>query len=65
PLRRNKQLKQIAVRPSGIECVFDYGTPPYIPADVVIDTLERILPLAKLIQGVSSPDEAAESSRGL
>lgn len=44
-LKKMRELKVLAVRPSGLEAVFDFGNPPFIPVDVVEIALEAFVEL--------------------
>lgn len=70
PLKFLRELKTLTVSEGGVTAVFDYGNPPYIPADVVQDVLPRLATLAEVVEprGVRSSFEAplelpAESPR--
>lgn len=51
PLQFLRQLKTLTVTDSGVTAVFDYGNPPYIPAEVVDDMLPRLARLARVFEG--------------
>lgn len=51
PLKFLRPLKTLSVTSSGIAAVFDFGNPPYIPAEVVDDLLPRLVYLARTIEG--------------
>lgn len=51
PLKFLRPLKTLSVTSSGIAAVFDFGNPPYIPAEVVDDLLPRLCCLARTIEG--------------
>jgi len=59
PLRFLRALKTLSASPQGITAVFDYGNPPYIPAEVVDDVLPRLLGLARVIEGSDAEGGAA------
>ncbi len=50
PLRAIHQLKQLNVTPSGVSAVFDFGNPPYIPAEVVEGVLPRLIRIARVFE---------------
>jgi hypothetical protein len=56
------KLKQLNVDPERLECVFDYGRPPFIP----VGDLTRLLPLcadlAAEVERYARADHAAESA---
>ncbi len=51
PLKFLRPMKQLSVTGSGISATFDYGSPPYIPAEVVDDVIPRLVRLARVIDG--------------
>lgn len=53
-----KALQELSIRDDAIECVVDFGKPPYIPAPVVKKGLEALTGLARLVE------EAAETAAG-
>lgn len=50
PLRATRELKELHVTSAGVTCVFDYGSPPYIPAQVVEDLLPALVRLARVFE---------------
>lgn len=56
PLSFVRQLKSLSVTDSGVTAKFDYGNPPFIPADVVLDVLPRMVALARVFE---SPEDTA------
>lgn len=60
PLKFLRELKTLSVTESGVTAVFDYGSPPYIPASVVEDVLPRMAALAQVVE--PSPDGAGGNS---
>lgn len=50
PLLAHRELASLAVTSSGIVARFDYGSPPYIPGAVVLETVPRLLELASLVE---------------
>jgi hypothetical protein len=53
--RRASHLRDFVVKPEGIDCYFDFGKPPHIPASVVEEVLEESAALADLIEAASDP----------
>lgn len=53
PLKFVRSLKTLSVTSSGVTAVFDYGNPPFIPADVVQDTVPRLIRLAQTFEDPS------------
>jgi hypothetical protein len=52
PLRAVRELKELSITQTGINCVFDYGNPSYIPVTVV----GALVPaLVKLAQAFDAP----------
>ncbi len=51
PLRFLRSMKNLSATSNGISATFDYGSPPYIPAEVVEDVLPRLVHLAQVIEG--------------
>jgi hypothetical protein len=64
PLKFLRQLKSLTVSPQGVTAGFDYGNPPYIPAEVVDDVLPRLIHLARVFESVddSGPGDSVPSS---
>jgi hypothetical protein len=48
--RYYRAIRSLAVTRSGITCVFDFGTPPFIPASAVSEILTAMLELARTIE---------------
>jgi hypothetical protein len=44
-----RQIKSLTITAAGVTCVFDFGTPPYIPAGAVEQLLPAMLALAKVV----------------
>jgi len=59
PLKFLRELKTLSVTENGVTAVFDFGSPPYIPASVVEDVLPRMVALARVVE----PARVAESAR--
>ncbi len=57
PLLDHRQLSSFAVTASGIVARFDYGSPPYIPAPVVRETVPLLVRLAAVVDGDLAPRE--------
>jgi hypothetical protein len=53
PLQFLRALKSLSVTSSGVTAVFDYGNPPFIPADVVADVVPRLVHLAGVVDGAA------------
>jgi hypothetical protein len=49
PLKFLRELKTLSVTENGVTAVFDYGSPPYIPASIVEDVLPRMVALARVV----------------
>lgn len=49
-LRRFRQLKSLSVTEGGVTAVLDYGSPPFIPADVVRSLLDDLVGIARVFQ---------------
>lgn len=58
--RRATHLRDFVVKPEGIDCYFDFGKPPHIPASVVEEVLVDAAALADLIEAAS--ERASESA---
>lgn len=58
PLKFLRQLKTLSVTANGITAVFDYGSPSYIPSEVVQDVLPRLVSLAQIFEPGHAKDEA-------
>lgn len=65
PLKFLRPLKTLSVTPSGVTAVFDYGNPPYIPAEVVEDLLPRLALLARTVEGAEGVEPASGNSAGV
>jgi hypothetical protein len=50
PLKFLRELKTLSVTENGVTAVFDYGSPPYIPASIVEDVLPRMAALARVVE---------------
>lgn len=50
PLFFVRELKTLSVTASGVIVVFDFGVPPYIPAELVDDLLPRLVKLASVFE---------------
>jgi len=50
PLKFLRELKTLSVTPGGVTAVFDYGSPPFIPAGIVDDVLPRLVGLAGVFE---------------
>ncbi len=61
PLKFLRELKTLSVTENGVTAVFDYGSPPYIPASIVEDVLPRLVSLAQVVEPVP---EAIDRARG-
>ena len=56
-LRRLRPLKSLSVTDRGVTAVLDYGSPPFIPADVVRSLLPRLVQLARVFdEPMDSPE---------
>lgn len=64
PLKFLRQLKTLSVTSSGIAAVFDYGNPGYIPAEVIDDTLPRLLALAQVVDRKGEQESSAPTGPG-
>lgn len=64
PLKFLRELKTLSVTENGVTAVFDYGSPPYIPASVVEDVLPRLVALARVVdaQGVGATGTRRDAS---
>jgi hypothetical protein len=47
PFRDARTVKSLAITPAGVECVFDYGRPPYIPKEALETFLPRLIEWAR------------------
>ncbi len=73
PLKFVRELQTLSVTESGVTAIFDYGSPAYIPSEIVDDLLPRLAALAAIFeppgaQGkvpVPAPISRATSTRGL
>jgi hypothetical protein len=54
-LRRVPQLKAFSVTASGVSATYDFGNPPFIPADVAEEALELLLGFARAIEPPEAP----------
>jgi hypothetical protein len=54
PLFFVRELKTLSVTAGGVNAVFDFGSPPYIPAELVDDVLPRLLKLASVFESPPS-----------
>src|SRR5690606_9879415 len=50
PLFFVRELKTLSVTASGVNEVFDFGSPPYIPAELVDELLPRLVKLASVFE---------------
>lgn len=50
PLKFLRELKTLSVTENGVTAIFDYGSPPYIPASIVEDVLPRLVALARIVE---------------
>lgn len=66
PLKFLRELKTLSVTENGVTAVFDYGSPPYIPASIVEDVLPRMAALARVVDAPEGADEVhrAQPSNG-
>jgi hypothetical protein len=49
--RYPRVLQQLAVTPERIECTLDFGRPPHLTVDTVLELVPAIVRLARLIEG--------------
>lgn len=56
PLFFVRELKTLSVTASGVSAIFDFGTPPYIPAELVDDLLPRLVQLASVFESPVSEE---------
>lgn len=52
------RLKAFTLDRERVECVFDFGAPPYLPGSVVRQVLPQLIALLTLLQGASFRDSA-------
>jgi hypothetical protein len=57
-----RQIRSLSITPSGVTCVLDFGSPPYIPADCVRNLLPELVALARVFEPEQKASEAAELS---
>lgn len=50
PLTFVRELKILSVTASGVSAKFDFGSPPYIPSELVDDVLPRLIALASVFE---------------
>lgn len=50
PFRRVREVKEMQVTSAGVTCVFDYGSPPYIPAERVEELLPAMTRIARVFE---------------
>lgn len=50
PFRRLREVKELRVTSSGVTCVFDYGNPPYIPAERIEELLPAMVHIARIFE---------------
>jgi hypothetical protein len=50
PFRPARCVGALAVSSNGVECVFDFGRPPYIPAKVVKAFLPAVVDVAQVME---------------
>ena len=55
-LKNLKEIKSLSLTDTGVTAIFDFGAPPYIPADVVEIVLPALSGMAQLIEG--EPEQA-------
>jgi hypothetical protein len=63
PFHMIRELKELNVTNVGISCVFDYGSPPYIPVEVVEHILPAMAALARLFEAPQPADAAPGTPR--
>lgn len=61
PFRLVRELKELNVTAVGVSCVFDYGSPPFIPRDVIEHLLPAMVELARVFE---RPEERAFDADG-
>lgn len=61
PLQFLRALKSLSVTESGVTAIFDYGNPPFIPADVVATWVPRLVFLARVADGDAFLAQTARS----
>lgn len=68
PFRVARRVSAIAVSSNGVECVFDFGRPPYIPASAVRTFLPAVVEVAQVIEApflnASEPGAIAQEPAG-